>query len=240
MAAPPTVSSAVPKQEAAPAPLSTDQHAVSYTAHPPPSSSELADSKPSLNKQDKVVYKLQSLHEMRCYSLIYVNMQPSFTVEKSACVIGQCDFGLPANNHDDRTLIWLTFLFESRLENGWVVNKFKPLNIWIKIYKIYFREVAIYHQSIHSSDLAGFLIHRAENFPAFLTSFKFGFFVNHFATLLGFSVWFFKMEFKPLPDYWISDLQSLKLIFILWWRKLGSENMQIPDCFFFDKMAIFT
>ena len=91
MAAPPTVSSAVPKQEAAPAPLSTDQHAVSYTAHPPPSSSELADSKPSLNKQDKVVYKLQSLHEMRCYSLIYVNMQPLLTIQNARARLDKID-----------------------------------------------------------------------------------------------------------------------------------------------------
>ena len=66
------------------------------------------------------------------------------------------------------------------------------------------------------------------NFPTFKTSLKFGFLVQPFVTFCLLLV--------------VANLQSLKLFlkslkFVLRWRRLGSENMQV---FFFDKMPLFT
>ena len=54
-------------------------------------------------------------------------MDLSFTVNNPRRAIGQNlsrDFGLFVNNRHDRALIWLTFLFDRRLENGRVFKKF--------------------------------------------------------------------------------------------------------------------
>ena len=89
-------------------------------------------------------------------------MQPSFTVKKSVWATGQNrshDFGFSINNRHDHALIWLTFkLFNQKLGNGQIFDKFKPLNIWIKmIFWTFTPAKIVIYQSIHSSDLVSFL-----------------------------------------------------------------------------------
>mgnify|MGYP001795147020 CR=1 FL=1 len=60
-------------------------------------------------------------------------MQPWFTAKTSRARLVKNrlrDFGFSVNNCNERALLWLTL-------NGFVFNKFKPLNIWIKMIFFY-------------------------------------------------------------------------------------------------------
>ena len=102
---------------------------------------------------------------------------------------------------------WFRQVFKPRLENGRVFKKLKKQTYESKWFLWDFTQAKVFiYQSIHLSELAGFLTQRTNvytsgTFFAFQTSLCISCVqLQHFATFVfGFSVWFFKMEFNPLP-----------------------------------------
>ena len=145
-------------------------------------------------------------------------MQPSLTVKKSPLQIDKSrsrDFGLSVNNRHNHALIWLPFLVNPKFGNshGRIFNKFKPMNIRIKM--IFF-ELLLQQKLLLDYTLkwfSGLFDARPEIFPSLKQVWRLGF-------LCG-TLWRFCMVFlcdvlicnSTLSQiYWISDLQSLKLV----------------------------
>ena len=98
----------------------------------------------------------------------------------------------------------------------------------------------IIYQSICSSDLADVLTNRTDRRPKcshLSNRFKIsGFPLNNWSTLrrlcLVFLIDFLKWNLNFCQIYWITNLQSSKMVcFVVDWNT-GSENMQIPDFVF--------
>ena len=108
-----------------------------------------------------------------------------------------------------------------------------PLNIWIKmtfIELLLHRKLSfirVYSQVIEFDGLFGT---HPEILPPFRQVWSLGFLWSTSDIFYVFLFDFLKWNLILCHIYWIPDLQLLKLV-CLWWRKLGSENMQIPDFF---------
>ena len=124
------------------------------------------------------------------------NKHPSLTVKNLRLQLVKMDHVILVYlSLTGKTVRLWTLTFVSWFNHSRVFNKFKPLNIWIKmifIAQAFIPSKVVIYQSIHSSDLIWRAFWRTySNFPAFWISLKFGFFrsrLQHFWSVFLFSL----------------------------------------------------
>ena len=153
-------------------------------------------------------------------------MQPSFTVLNTRGQSFKIDHVMSMLSQPRCNLF--TLCFKPMAWKWPSFNKFKPLNIWMKmIFCALFSlaKVAIF-RSIHSAQVIwrSFWLRK---FPAFQLSLKFGLLVYSRSTLQRlcsvFLFDFIKRNSNLCQMYYHWNW------FGFWWRRLGNKNMHIPD-----------